>query len=1124
MRVAMTRWMRGGLLAGAAVALSAGSVAAQGYFGQNHVQYDRFNWRVLETEHFRIHYYPEVRASAEDAGRMAERAYARLSRLIGHQFREKKPIILFASSTDFAQNNLSPVNEGVGGFTDPSRQRNVLPFTGDYRSFEHVLTHEMVHQFQFDVFSRGRAGANLQALAAVDPPLWMMEGMAEYLSLGPDHRFTDMWMRDAALNGEIPTIEQMTQFPNEFFPYRFGESLMRFIGERWGDQTIGQILEAMPNIGLERAFRRELGLSFEELGDEWKDWLQKQHLPNVVNLDRPRRFSQNMLNTRKTGGRIFLAPSLSEDGTKLLFLSDGNFWRGQVFIDLWMADARTGRRIRRLVKSTTNSNAEELRLLYSSSSFSPDGNQVAFVGQRQGKDVLQITRTRGGSSRIIPLPLEGVLSPQWSPDGRQLVFTGNQGGITNLYLVNADGSGFRQLTNDRHGDYMPVFSPDGSQIAFASDRGASTDFEYLRFSHLQISLYDMATSNITVVPNQDGLNINPQWAPDGKSLAFISDRSGVPNIFLYDFTNREHYQLTNVVGGVSGITEFSPAITWARKADRLAYVHFEKRGDYTIWSIDNPRALKKAPFRTTAPTPPVGVIARVDSTRPVIVPGTDTAPRRLGDVTRDVAPVPGAVATTPPAGGGVTPVPRPGLDAPTGGSQVAQATRPPRSFYRGIAGVRASDDLATTRERDTSVVTVRQMLDSADLELPDATRFRDAAYKVRLEADYVARPSIGFLQDNFGRGFFGGTTIVMSDLVGNNRLATTLQVNGRIQDAIIAVQYGNFSRRLNYLLSASQFPFFLFGGQSIEDTGNGTGIFTQSLVRYMFRDAGATSLFPRNRFTRWELGANVRSIGISGLAIESQVVNTPFGWQATGNGRNRSIPGTTDWFAQPSAAFVSDNTLFGYTAPISGRRMRIAYQPNFGSQSWQEAVVDYRRYDPILFNWITVASRFTSNLRRGSGENFFQNYIGNPNGIMWLRGYSRANALDFGCGTVIGGNTGQAGCNNAELAGGSAFVASAEVRFPLIRQFVLGVLPIQLPPVDGGVFFDAGMAFSEGQTISLKAPSNYNATTNRFLMRSYGYSIRLNLFNFALLRWDYAIPMDVPQGRGFWQWSLGQAF
>ena len=123
--------------------------------------------------------------------------------------------------------------------------------------------------------------------------------------------------------------------------------------------------------------------------------------------------------------------------------------RGEVFIDLWLADARTGKRIRRLVKSTTNPNAEELRLLYSQSSFSPDGNSVAFVGQRNGKDVLYITRTRGGATRRIDLPVDGVLSPVFTPDGSHIVFSSNNGGITDLAIVAIDGTGFRRLAGRR---------------------------------------------------------------------------------------------------------------------------------------------------------------------------------------------------------------------------------------------------------------------------------------------------------------------------------------------------------------------------------------------------------------------------------------------------------------------------------------------------------------------------------------------------------------------------------------------------------------------------------------------------------------------------------------------------
>ena len=91
---------------------------AQQYFGMNQVQYKHFNWRVIETEHFLVHYYPEERAGAMEAARMAERSYARLSKILDHQFREKKPIILFSSRAEFGQNNVTgDLGEGTGGAT-----------------------------------------------------------------------------------------------------------------------------------------------------------------------------------------------------------------------------------------------------------------------------------------------------------------------------------------------------------------------------------------------------------------------------------------------------------------------------------------------------------------------------------------------------------------------------------------------------------------------------------------------------------------------------------------------------------------------------------------------------------------------------------------------------------------------------------------------------------------------------------------------------------------------------------------------------------------------------------------------------------------------------------------------
>ncbi|MEK0430718.1 MAG: hypothetical protein RL139_522 [Gemmatimonadota bacterium] len=1065
------------LLALAVMPLGTPLRAQGGYFGQNHVQFRTFAWQVLKTEHFDIHYYPELETVARYAGQMAERSYARLSRLVGHEFRERKPILIFGSRTEFAQNNVTgDLGEGTGGVTDALRQRNMFFFAGDLGEAEHVLTHEMAHVFQYDIFARGRAGEGMQQLAQVNPPLWFIEGMAEYLSIGPQHPYTDAIMRDAALNGHLPTIEEMTEQPNAYFPYRYGEALWAYVGRRWGDEIVGEILQAAPSLGVDRAFKRYLGMDLEDLGEEWKEDVQQRYLPQVATLERPRRSAAPLLNERRTGGVIpvYVAPALSPDGKRVAYISTGSLLRAEVFLDLYLADATTGKRLARLTKSTLDPEFEELRYLYSQGAFSPDGRLFAFTAQRRGRDVLYVYDLRKKTVvRRLDTDLQAMMGPSWSPDGRKLVFSGASGGLSDLYMIDADGRNLTRLTDDHYGDLMPQWSPDGQRIAFVSERGPQTDLATLALGPWRISVLELGTGTITTLPGQAGKNLNPQWAPDGQSLAFVSDRTGIAQIFLYDLATQEHYQLTRFVGGVLSVTENSPVMSWAREADKLAFT-YQDDGEFTIWSIVNPRELKKEPYRALAV---VATVARPDTVRPGA--GAVAIARALAD----------SIAQ----------------------ARALSADPRRRAVYRGTEGLRPARVLPSTERAGVSVAA---LLDSATLALPDPATFTTATYKGKLRAEYVARPQVGYAQDNFGRGVYGGTAIVLADMVGNERLALAGGVNGRLSEAQLFAEYTNLGGRFQYQLGLQQQPYFFLAGAQ-QTGGGGQYLQTQVLARYIARNVYANGIYPFNRFTRLEYGANFQNVDRSLMYI-SQGIDLNLGL-ASGFYLDSIVGAGSLNYVAPFVAYVSDNALFSGTGGIYGHRYRASVEKLAGNVAWTTYGLDLRRYDPIVFSYLTLASRFAVNVSAGPDEMEFPKFIGRPD---FVRGYDRE-LYTSEC-SVSASDPNQ--CAATQLLGSRVAYANVELRFPLVRRFVLGVLPISLPPVDGLFFYDFGMAWSQGQTISATRPANYDFLTQRYPLRSYGFGIRMNLFNIALIRWDYSIPRDGSLTKGYWFWTLGQSF
>jgi WD40 repeat protein len=549
-------------------ALFAGNLYSQDYFGRNKIQYRNFNFSILKTKNFDIYYYPEEKAATYDAAEILERWRSRYTRLFGDSLKKDQPVILYSTHADFEQTNVVEgfLSQATGGVTEGIKNRITIPFAGDYADNNHVLGHELVHAFQYDLIRSRKNGFK----EAESFPLWFIEGMAEYFSIGRKDGLTSMWLRDAVLHNDVPSIDDVGRNA-KYFPYRYGQAILAYIGSRWGDDKIPELLKNALQFGWDGAFKKTIGINLDTLSIDWKKAVTEEYKGELNGRNNP-----DSLGYTISAGEdaINLSPVISPDGKYIAVIARHDLFT----LDLYLIDAHTGEIYKKLVSSNSDAHFDDLQFINSSGSWSPDGKLFAFVVVKNGENAISIVDVSSGNIKetFSLKKVDGIFHLAWSPDGKQLAISGTYGGINNLYLYNFDNKNLEQLTNDKYAELQPAWSPDGETLAYVTDQGGSTNLSSYIFGPMRIGLLNMKTRAIRYLSmGEDAKLINPQFSPDGESVYFISDPDGISNIYRYSFDKNEFYRVTNVSTGISGLTSLSPAISVAQKTGRLVFDVFD---------------------------------------------------------------------------------------------------------------------------------------------------------------------------------------------------------------------------------------------------------------------------------------------------------------------------------------------------------------------------------------------------------------------------------------------------------------------------------------------------------------------------------------------------------------------
>ncbi len=1039
--------------------------SAQEYYGKNKVNYFDYDPYFIESEHFTIYFDKGSIQVAEFVAKEAERALVKLEKDLKYTLKGRYPIVVYNSHNGFSENNiqLSEIPEGTGGFTEFAQGRVVIPYTGSYSDFRHVIHHELSHSITIELWTGGGWLGAMVNQAATLPPLWVAEGLAEYLAHpGGMEKETDDFMRDATITGYVPPIEEL----GGFFAYRGGQSVFYFIAQEYGKDKVAQFVSSIRTAGnVDKALKSSLGKPLDEVNEAWQRWLKRQYW-NEINLhDDPEEVAKNMTDHRETGSTYNVAPSFSPQGDKIAYLTN----RRNTF-DIYLMSAIDGKNLGRLVAGERSTDFESMFVLRPGISWSPDGRRIAFAAKANNKNTLYLMNVREKKvTRRFKFDLDGLFEPTWSPDGKRVAVVGLKDGWSDIYVINLEDDALHRITSDPYDEKHLDWSPDGEWIAISSDRpSVSLVFDEgkdFTFGQYDIFLIRPDGSEMRRVTSSEASDIDPSWGPDAEKLAFVSDRTGVKNIFVMGLADSSFYPVSNLLSGAK-------YLDWSADGKKMAFTVFHK-GGFDVFLLKQPLEKRK----------------KLED-----LPLTRFAKRRKGIEDKSFVELQRAQekAQEPER----TQQER-GPEQETPKPEEAREVAPDTALVERKIEKWVSDQMllaaAESEDHQEADKQKKADADSGRVQEKPQTSLRDWNKEFQIHKYRIQfKPELFSANAGFDT-FYGVSSLVslsLSDVLGDHRLLIQTGLSFSLKDSDLFLTYANLKRQTNYYAQVFHTRLFFFSNNDL------------NADRYYGLALGVER--PFNRFSRFEGGTRLITISRERLdRFENRFVRGGFV-----GGTTRGSDGTpiaTERAFISEVALVDDSTMWGLYGPIDGRRARISFEGSPVGMKYGTVRVDYRKYFRVL-------QEYSFGLRIAGGTSFGRNkqifYVGGVNNPINPR-FSTSADVDpnrIGFSSFVWPLR---GVELFDLAGDTFLLANAAFRFPLFRQLAMGwPLPFFFQNVQGELFFDIGSAFYRKEFEAWERRDG--GFELRDLKAGYGLGARVNLGIF-LFRYDLAWPTNLAE-------------
>ena len=1018
-----------------------------GQYGKNKVTYDEFNWQYIQTENFDIYFYEGGEKLAKFAAPIAEEQITRICNLFNWRMSRRFSLIIYNSHNDFQQTNvtLSQLGEGTGGFTELFKNRAVVQFTGDYHAFWHVIRHELLHVVVNDLIYGGSVQNLISGRIRINIPLWMHEGLAEYISSGWDTD-ADMIIRDIALNNTLPPIKYL----NNYLAYKGGQSVYNFIADKYGLEKIGEIWQQIKSYkNLDKGLNESIGLKQIELTEEWHKWVKRKYWPDIAKRENIKDISTQVTEHKKWKNFYNSAPALSPNGTQVAILSNKTG-----YFDIYIVDLLDGKIIKKVLKGQKTPETEELKLLTPKISWSNDGNKLVLASKSGGSDAIIIVDIKSEKQKVIKFDeLEQIFSPTWSNKSNDIALIGLKNENRDLYIYHTDFGKLERLTNDIYSDYEPSWSADDKSIYFASQRGFSnenfnpTDF-LNNFQHHQTDIFkfDVSSKKILRITNTKWNERYPIKTNTDNGIVYVSDYNGISNFFHLNTKTNQVNAITNILTGV-----FQPQLT--KDDSKLVFVGYSNYG-YDIFSISNP--LTK--------------IISIDS-----IPPTQFAKRQISE-----------------------------WNTPTSDILLGKQKLPVinnSNMIRETAEY-SSYDFSNTflvSEKSKNSSKISSSSDTTEILLSDTTKYKDTDGEFVIST-YKTKFTLDLVDSRAGYSTFWGlqgtTVFSFSDVLGNHRFAIGSEMYIDLENSDYYLNYQYLTKKTNY--SFTGFHSANFYSNSF-------------YTMWKWRNYGfdISSSKPISRFSRLEYATTLYNVEqkfieiINGNVLYNNKINT----------------------IMPRAAFVHDNSMWGYLNPIDGCRYRIDLtgSPKYNDKSLEFISIDFDFRKYFKLNWdYSFAFRVSTGFSEGrNAQHYFLGGEYNWLNPKYARQHNFANAEEIYFSKFI---TPVRGANYYERVGDRYLLTNIEFRYPLIKYMQIGFpFPMILGGIQGVSFLDLGSAWygTDFQPFGHNDQKGYYLED---LIGGFGFGSRIYL-GYFILKIDTAWRFDLDSiSKPKYYFSLGMDF